>query len=170
MFGTLLMSSIVTGLVGTAVMVVFLYLPVLWGGLYYDTLGAIGSIWTRTVDLRTRLVGALILFAGGIAFAMFYGAFALMFMIGAGAYDAPSYRILPSLVTSLDLFYPFIGLIGGFGHGLYMSLITSFIVTDFHPLPQFRDPYPLIVSFVIGHMVFGTVVMFFQHQLLQLMI
>ena len=56
MFWNLLTSSVITGLVGTAVMIVFLYLPVLWGGLYYDTLGAIGSIWTRPVDLRTRLI------------------------------------------------------------------------------------------------------------------
>ena len=101
---------------------------------------------------------------------MFYGSFALMFMIGAGAYEAPAYRILPSVTTSIDLFYPFIGLVGGFGQGIYMSLITSFIVTDFHPLPQFREVYPLVASFLVGHMVFGTVVMFFQHQLLQLMI
>lgn len=168
MLGTLILTSILTGLVGTAIMLLFLYLPVLWSGLYYDTLGAIGSIWTRRVDLRSRLIGALFLFAGGIVFALLYGAFVILFLTEAGGiFDAPDYRILPSVPAEVDLFYPLIGLVGGFGQGLYTSLITSFIVTDFHPLPEFRDPYPLIVSFLVGHMVFGTVVTFFQHQLLQ---
>lgn len=170
MFWTLLLTSVVTGLLGTAIMVLFLYLPLLWGGLYYDTLGAIGSIWTRVADMRARLIGALILFAGGIVFAMLYGAVALLFMTETGAFEAVGYRILPSAPAQIDLFYPLIGLVGGAGQGIYMSLIASFVITDFHPLPDFRDPFPLIVSFLIGHMVFGTVVTFFQHQLLQLMI
>ena len=170
MFGTLVLSSILTGLLGTAIMVVFLYLPVLWGGLYYDTLAAIGSIWTRQTDLRSRLIGALFLFAGGIVFALMYGAFVVLFMTETGVFEAAGYRILPSAPAQIDLFYPLIGLVGGFGQGIYMSLISSFVITDFHPLPEFRDPFPLIVSFLVGHMVFGTVVAFFQHQLLQFMI
>lgn len=170
MFTSLLLSSVLTGLLATAVMVVFLYLPLLWNGMYYDTLGAIGSIWTRQVTERARLIGALFLFAGGIVFALFYGAFALMFMQGVGAFQAVSYPVLPGLPTRVDLFFPFLGLVGGFGQGIFMSLITSFIVTDFHPLERFRDPAPLILSFLIGHTVFGVVVMFFQHQVLQLLL
>ena len=171
MFGTLFLSSIVTGLLGTAVMLLFLYLPLLWSGLYYDTLGAIGSIWTRAADGRGRLIGAIFLFAGGVAFAMFYGAFVLMFMTGAGGiFDAPAYRVRATLPATVDLFFPLAGMVAGFGHGIYMSLIASFVITDFHPLERFRDPLPLIVSFLVGHTVFGLVVTFFQHQLLQLMI
>lgn len=170
MFTSLLLSSVLTGLLATAVMVVFLYLPLLWNGTYYDTLAAIGSIWTRQANDRSRVIGAMILFAGGIVFAMFYGAFAMMFLQGVGAFQGVSYVIFPSLPTEVDLFFPLLGLVGGFGQGIFMSLITSFIVSDFHPLEQFRDPVPLIMSFLIGHTVFGVVVMFFQHQLLQLLL
>ncbi|MDZ7800845.1 MAG: hypothetical protein U5K81_08670 [Trueperaceae bacterium] len=171
MFTILFLSSVITGLMATGVMVAFLYLPAAWNGMYYDTLGAIGTVWTRTLDVRARLLGAVALGLGGIAFAMFYGAFALMFMQQAGgAFVAPAYAILPGLPTTVDLFYPLLGLVGGFGHGIFMSLIGGFIVTDFHPLARFRDPFPLIASFLIGHTVFGVVVMFFQHQLLQLLL
>ena len=170
MFTSLFLSSVLTGLLATAVMVVFLYLPLLWNGIYYDTLGAIGSIWTRQANDRSRLIGSLLLFAGGIVFALFYGAFVMMFMEGVGAFQGVSYQILPNLPTQVDLFFPLLGLVGGFGQGIFMALITSFIVTDFHPLEQFRDPTPLILSFLIGHTVFGVVVMFFQHQVLQLLL
>jgi len=169
-FTSLLLSSVLTGLLATAVMVVFLYLPLLWNGTYYDTLAAIGSIWTREANDRSRMIGALILFAGGIVFAMFYGAFVMMFMEGVGAFQGASYRVFPNLPTTVDLFFPFLGLVGGFGQGIFMSLITSFIVSDFHPLERFREPTPLIMSFLVGHTVFGAVVMFFQHQVLQLLL
>ena len=170
MLTPLLLSSVLTGLLGTAIMVVFLYLPLLWNGIYYDTLASIGAIWTRQANDRSRVIGAMFLFAGGMVFALFYGAFVMMFMEGVGAFQGVQYRVLPNLPTTIDLFFPFLGLVGGFGQGIFMSLITSFIVTDFHPLEQFRDPTPLIMSFLVGHTVFGVVVMFFQHQVLQLLV
>lgn len=170
MFTALVQSSVLTGLMATAVMVGFLYLPVLWNGLHYDTLGAIGSIWTRKADERAHLLGALVLFAGGVLFAAFYGAFVMMFMQGVGSFLAPRYVVAQTAATDVDLFFPLLGLVGGFGQGVFMALITSFMVTDFHPLERFRDPLPLILSFLIGHTVFGVVVMFFQHQVLQLLI
>ena len=170
MVTSLFLSSVLTGLLATAVMLVFLYLPILWNGVYYDTLGAIGSLWTREANDRSRLLGAIVLFAGGILFAAFYGAFVLMFMIESGGFRGVPYIIFPNAPTTIDLFFPFLGLVGGFGQGIFMSLITSFIITDFHPVEKFRDPFPLILSFLIGHTVFGVTVMFFQHQLLQLLL
>jgi len=169
-FTSLLLSSVLTGLLATAVMVVFLYLPLLWNGTYYDTLAAIGSIWTREANDRSRVLGGLVLFAGGVAFALFYGAFVLMFLQGVGAFRGPQYIVFPNAPTTIDLFFPFLGLVGGFGQGIFVSLITTFVITDFHPLERFRDPAPLILSFLVGHTVFGVVVMFFQHQLLQLLL
>jgi zinc transporter ZupT len=65
--------------------------------------------------------------------------------------------------------YPLLGLVGGLGQGIYVTLISTFIITDFHPVTSYRQAYPLILSFLVGHMVYGVVVMF-QHQLLQLLL
>jgi hypothetical protein len=164
----LVLSSVLSGLIATAVMLVFLYLPLLWQGAYYDTLGSIGAIYLRRVDDRSRLLGGITLFAGGIFFAFFYGAFVLMFMLGS--FPAPSYSVWPSFPLELNLFYLLVGLVGGFSQGMFMALMTTFIVTDFHPLEAFRNPFTLILSFLIGHVVYGAVAMFFQHQLLQLLL
>jgi len=169
-FTSLVLSSVLTGLLATAVMVGFLYAPLLWNGLYYDTLGAIGSVWTRQANDRARMFGAIALFAGGILMAVVYGAIAMMFLTETGAFRGVPYIIFPNAPTTIDLFFPFLGLVGGFGQGIFLSLIGSFIVTDFHPVEKFRDPFPLLLSFLIGHTVFGVVVMFFQHQVLQLLL
>jgi hypothetical protein len=162
----LTLTSVLTGLLGTAVMVAILQLPILWGGKPYDTLGALGAIFTRRVDARSRTLGALLLAAGGVAFAVGYGWVALMFM--TGTFEAPDYQVLRDFPTRIDLFYPLLGLIGGFGHGMFAALLTTFVVADFHPIEEMRDPFGLVRSFIVGHSVFGIVVMFFQHQLLQL--
>lgn len=161
----LFFSSILSGAIATAVMMMFLYLPKLWGGLYYDTFGAIGSVFSRSPDTRTRLIGAVLLFVGGILVAFIYGWVALMFQ--NGTFGAPKYLIASS-PREIDLFFPLIGLVGGFGQGMFMALIAGTIVTDFHPLEQYRNLIPLLLSFFIGHTVYGVVVMFFQSQLLQL--
>ncbi|MGL4609269.1 MAG: hypothetical protein ACRCYY_06220 [Trueperaceae bacterium] len=164
----LTLSSVLSGLVATAVMIVFLYLPLSWGGVYYDTLGAIGAVFLKRIDGQARLFGGVVLLLGGILFAFFYGAFVLMFTYGSFA--APSYAVFPNWPVQFNLFYPLLGLVGGLGQGIYVTLISTFIITDFHPVTSYREAYPLILSFMIGHMVYGVVVMFFQHQLLQLLL
>lgn len=140
MFLALIQSSIVAGVMATTVMIVFLYLPAVWGGVYYDTLGAVGSITRGRVDDRARVLGAMLLFLGGILFAAFYGAFVLMFM--KGPFPPSPYIIFPRLGTEVNLFYPLLGLVGGLGHGIYMSLISTFILTDFHPVETYRSEFP----------------------------
>lgn len=168
MFTALVLSSVLSGLAATAVMLVVLYLPLLWSGVYYDTVGALGSMVTKKVDARARVLGTMLLFAGGILFAVMYGGFALLFE--TGPFDTPNYQVFPGAPTEINLFYPLIGLVGGLGHGLFTALITTFVVTDFHPLEEYKDPLPLVMSYMIGHLAFGVTVMFFQHQLLQLLL
>jgi len=163
---TLFLSSVASGLIATGVMILFLYLPTLWGGLHYDTLGALGSIVTRRVDARARVLGAALLLLGGVAFALFYGFFVLMFL--NGPFPAPAYVVFPGSPVEINLFYPLFGLVAGFCHGVFITLITTFVVTDFHPVESYRQVYPLILSFMVGHTVYGMTVMFFQSQLLQL--
>jgi hypothetical protein len=165
---TLTLTSVLTGLLGTAVMVAALYLPQAWGRPSYDTLGTLGSLFTKRIDAQSRVLGALVLAVGGVVFAAFYGWIALMFM--SGTFAAPDYRVLRDFPTEIHLFYPLLGLVGGFAQGMFASLILAFVVVDFHPVEAQRSPFALIQSFLIGNTVFGLVVMFFQHQLLQLLV
>ncbi len=156
---TLLLSSVVSGLIGTAVMIVFLYLPRIWQGLYYDTLGALGSMLLDEVDTRSRIVGTVLLLIGGVVFAFFYGWYALMFI--GGPFAAPNYTIFSGSLA-LNLFYPLFGLIAGFCQGIFITLITTFVIVDHHPVERYRQFYPLILSFIIGHSVYGVTVMTLQ--------
>ena len=166
MSAALFWSSILSGLIATAIMIGFLYLPKVWGGAFYDSLGAAGSLVTRRVDARSRALGTGFLFIGGVTFAFFYGWFILMFM--NGTFETPNYLVLADTAAELNLFYPLFGLVMGLGQGVFISMITTFIVTDFHPLPSYRDAYTLILSYVMGHMVYGVVVMVVQATLLRL--
>lgn len=164
MNAALVFSSVTSGILATAVMLIVLYLPLLWGGRYYDTLGALGSTLTRQVDERSRLLGMLLLFAGGILFAFFYGAFVLM--LDFGPFPPPDYVVVERPLE-INLFYPLVGLVAGLGQGIFVSLILTFFVTDFHPVPSYRNTVELVRSFIVGHLAYGLTVMFFQHQLLQ---
>ena len=164
----LFMSSILSGLAATTIMLVFLYLPLLWGGVFYDSLGAAGALVYGKVDGRSRLLGTLFLFIGGILFAFFYGWFVLLLTLGT--FPAPEYVLFPTSTAPVNLFFPLFGLVMGLGQGIYLSLITTFIVTDFHPIPSYRNTFALILSYLIGHMVYGVTVMFFQAQVLGLLL
>jgi hypothetical protein len=164
----LTLSSVLTGVLGTAVMVAALNLPQLWGKATYDTLGTLGSLFTRRLDAQSRVIGAILLTFGGVVFAVFYGWIALMFY--TGTFAAPEYLIFRDFPTTIDLFYPLVGLVGGFGQGMFAALILAFVVVDFHPIESQRSPFDLVQSFLLGNTVFGMVVMFFQHQLLQLLV
>jgi hypothetical protein len=164
----LTLSSVLTGLLGTAVMLAFLQAPQLWGRPVYDAVGTLGALFTRRMDAQSRALGTLVIALGGIAFAAWYGWIALMFM--SGIFVAPDYRILPNFPTEIHLFYPILGLVGGFAQGIFAALILAFVVVDFHPVKEQRDPFALIQSFLVGNTVFGVVVLFFHHQLLQLLV
>ena len=164
----LTLSSVLTGTLGTAVMVAALNLPQLWGRQTYDTLGTLGSLFTRRLDAQSRVIGAILLTFGGVVFATFYGWIALMFY--TGTFAAPEYLIFRDFPTTVDLFYPLVGLVGGFSQGMFAALILAFVVVDFHPIESQRSPFDLVQSFLVGNTVFGMVVMFFQHQLLQLLV
>lgn len=162
---TLFLSSVISGLVATGVMIIFLYLPVLWKGVYYDTIGSLGSIVLHKVDTRSRILGVILLLVGGVLFAFFYGWYALMFI--QGPFPALPYIIFPGSPFEVNLFYPLFGLIAGFCHGIFITLILTFVITDHHPLENYRQAYPLILSFIIGHTVYGMTVMFLQSEFLQ---
>lgn len=158
------LASTVSGLVATGVMIGFLYLPIVWRGLYYDTLGALGGALLDRVNTGSRVLGAVLLLLGGVFFALFYGWYALMFI--SGPFPAPPYLLFAGTPAQINLFFPLFGLVAGFCHGIFISLITTFVVTDHHPVESYRQVYPLVLSFIIGHTVYGAVVMTLQSQLL----
>ncbi len=162
----LLLSSVAAGLIATAVMVFFLYLPLLWNGNYYDVLGALGSAITRKLDGRARFLGSLIYFGGGIFFAIFYG-WVVLALMGVPQ-PVPQIIVLSGLPTQINLFYPILGIALGLGHGILVAFILTIVVIEHHPLEQFRTRFILVISQIISHVAFGITVMFFQSQFLQL--
>ena len=161
-------ASLAAGLIATLVMVVFLYLPLLWGGDYYDVLGAIGSMVTKEVDARARFVGAALYFLGGILFALLYGWLTLA-LLGLNPVDLPQLTIFPASPVKINLLYPLLGLAVGLGHGVIVGLLMTVLV-EHHPIRRFRTRYILIISQVISHLAYGATVMFFQSQFLQLLL
>lgn len=168
MFLYLLLSSLAAGIIATAVMVFFLYLPLLWGGAYYDVLGALGSAITKEVNGRARFIGSLLYFGGGIFFAFFYGWAVLGFL--TSNFVVPEFLVFPGFPVQINLFYPILGLVIGLAHGIFVALIVTIVVIEHHPLEHYHSSYTLIVSQVFSHIAFGVTVMFFQSQFLQLLL
>lgn len=165
---SLLLSSIAAGLIATLVMLAILYLPLLWNGPVFDVLGAIGSYLTSALDARARFVGALAYFALGLVFALLYGWLTLSIMqLEPGS--LPRLSAFAAAPVRIELIYPFLGVAVGLGHGVVAALLLG-VLLEHHPLARFSSSYALVASFLLGHMVFGAVVMFFQHQFLQLLL
>ena len=164
----LLLSSVAAGFIATSVMVFFLYLPLTWGGNYYDVLGALGSAVTGQVDGRSRFLGGLAYFAGGILFAVFYGWAVMALMVSN--FPVPNLVIFPNFPVQINLFYPLFGVALGLGHGILVAFLVTIVVIEHHPLEEYRARFILVISQLISHVAFGITVMFFQHQFLQLLL
>ena len=168
MFWALLLSSVASGLIATSVMVFFLYLPLVWRGNYYDVFGAIGSLITKRSDARSRFLGGLIYYLGGLLFSLFYGWVVLAFMRLQN--PVPQLEVMSGLPVEVNLFYPLLGVAIGLGHGILAAFFAVIFFIEHHPLEEYRRRFILVISQLISHIVFGVVVMFFQHQFLQLLL
>ncbi len=168
MFLTLVLSSVAAGIIATLVMALFLYLPLLWGGDYYDVMGALGSALSGQLNGRSRLIGAVIYFGGGIIFALLYG-WAVLAFLQSGA-PIPEIIVFSNMPVEINLFYPLLGIVLGLGHGILIALLLTIIVIEHHPLERFRSRYILVISQLISHVAFGATVMFFHSQFLQLLL
>ena len=164
---SLILSSIAAGLIATLVMVIFLYLPILWNGDYYDVLGAIGSAMTKEVDARSRFLGGVVYFLGGILVALVYG-WLVQILLEQTSFNIPKLVPFTGLPVEVNLFYPLLGIAIGMGHGVFIGLLTTILV-EHHPLPHYQTRHMLIISQLISHIAFGATVMFFHSQFLQLL-
>src|SRR5690606_32572369 len=102
-------------------------------------------VFTGKVDGRSRFLGGLLLLVGGIVFALFYG---WTFLMLRGPLEPPDYTILPGLPVRVNLFFPLLGIVMGLAHGVFVSLLTAF---------------------VIAAVAYAVVVMFFRSQFLPLL-
>ena len=164
----LILSSVAAGIIATVIMMMFLYLPMLWNGNYYDVIGALGSARTGVLDGRSRFIGTVIYFLFGIVFAILYGWLALFMLQNSDA--LPQVSLAAGLPVDVNLIFPLFGLAVGLGHGIIAALIMTVLVIEHHPLERFRTRYILVISQIIGHLVFGFSVMFYHSQFLQLLL
>jgi hypothetical protein len=163
----LVLSTIAAGIIAIGLMLLFAYLPMAWNGKYYDILAALGSVATRNVDARSRFLGGAVYVLTGLLFAFFYG----LVVLGLLHTDLPRPRLVlfSTPAVAVDLFFPLLGLLVGLAHGLLVAFWLVIVVIEHHPLERFRKQYILILSQAITHAVFGTTVMFFHSQFLQLL-
>ncbi len=169
MFEPLVLSSIAAGLIATTVMVLFLYLPRLWGGTAYDIFSVLGSTITGRANERSVVVGSFLFAAGGIAFAFLYGWIASL-MIANGSILPHLYlaNVTTGLPLPIDLSFAILGVAMGLLHGILFALVLTIVVIEHHPIERFRTRYSLVMYQVLGHMIYGATVMHFQSQFLTL--
>jgi hypothetical protein len=166
----LLLSTFAAGLIATAIMVFFLYLPRMWDGRTYDVMGALGSAITGREGPRARFMGSTTYFLVGILFALLYGWIVLALLDAPRSIDVPRWPALAGTPVEIDLLYPIFGALVGLVHGIVIALLVTVIVIEHHPLTKYRTRVGLIPSQVLAHIVYGATVMFFHHQFLQLLL
>jgi hypothetical protein len=168
---TLLLSSLVSGLVAITVTLLFTYLPSFWRGSYYDILTSLGGTFhtkTKRVSQGSRLTVILLLFTLGMFAALFYAWLTLMFL--EGIFPTPSANLEPGRFGSFSFFYPLVGAVLGLGQGVLVSLLTTFFVTARNVLEPYRESTPLVMSFLSGNTVYGALVMTCHALLLPLLL
>jgi hypothetical protein len=166
----LLLSTFAAGLIATAVMVFFLYLPRLWNGPTYDIMGALGSAMTGNESPRARFLGTTVYFLGGLFFALLYGWIVLSMLEAPRTVVLPRWPAFAGTAVEIDLLYPLFGALVGLVHGIVVALLITVVVIEHHPIPKYRKRVLLIPSQVLSHIIYGATVMFFHHQLLQLLL
>lgn len=166
----LLLSTFAAGLIATAVMVFFLYLPRLWNRPTYDVMGALGSAMTGKEGQQSRFMGTTVYFLGGIAFALLYGWIVLAMLDAPRAVSLPRWPAFAGTPVEVDLLYPVFGALVGLVHGIVVAFLVTVVVIEHHPISKYRSRLHLVPSQVLAHVVYGATVMFFHHQFLQLLL
>lgn len=166
----LLLSAFAAGLIATALMVFVLYLPRLWGGRAYDVMGALGSAMVGAETQQARFMGTTVYFLGGLVFSLLYGWIVLALLESPGAVGDFGIPVLEGAPVEIDLLFPLLGALVGLVHGMVVAILVTVIVIEHHPLERFRQRVGLVPSQVLSHVVYGATVMFFHHQLLQLLL
>lgn len=138
--GKILWISVVAGLIATTGMEL-LFRKITKSGLANaDMVRAIGSVFTKSMETAYR-VGIIIHFISGIIFAFIY-----------------------TLVISFLNIHGFIscvgsGLLMGFIHGAVVGFVLVVLVSEHHPLAEFRNAGFLVaVAHWGGHLLYGVII------------
>ena len=140
MIGSFLVTALIAGILGGAAMELAMGLISRGGWAKGDMIVAIGSLVTKSRDNAFR-VGAIIHAICAVGFAAVY----TMLMLVLGVTQLPLSMML--------------GLGVGVLHGILVSLMLVWVVSESHPLPEFNDAgLEVGLSHFIGHVVYGGVV------------
>ena len=102
-----------------------------------DMVRAIGSIFTKNYENSFK-PGLILHFLSGLIFTTVYFAAFKFFLLEN---------------TTLA---PVVGLVGGFFHGMFITLLLVNLVAKYHPLSKFKETgFYMATAHVVGHMVFG---------------
>lgn len=170
MLGILLISSLATSVIGSAVMLVMLYLPRAWSAEVYSVLGALGSAVTGTLDNRSRQLGFLLFYLGGLVFAIIYGLIALFLLTVGGEEGIMQADRRWGLPIPIDVVFPMLGVAIGLAHGGIVALLFTIVAVEHHPLEHYQNNFSLVLPILLGHPVFGAVVMISHYHLMRAML
>jgi hypothetical protein len=134
---SVILGCLMAGLVGTAVMTVFLFIPAWMGWGRLDVVRAAGSLVTHNRE-TALMPGLAIHFSAGAFFALFYWGFlhSMHMPLNAGT-----------------------GLFLGMIHGALISLLVTIIIMEHHPLQRYHDRGPMTgVGQLLGHLLYGLTV------------
>lgn len=137
---TFVFTSLVAGLLGGAAMELVMWLISRAGWAKGNMIVALGSLITKSRDNAFR-VGAIVHAICAVGFAAVY----VMLMLVLGLTHLPL-----SLMLGLGI---------GVLHGMTVSLGLVWVVSESHPLPEFKEAgLEVGLSHFAGHVAFGAVV------------
>jgi hypothetical protein len=137
-----LSTSLLAGVLGGLAMQVAMWLISRAGLAKGDMILALGSLITKSRDNAYR-VGFVVHATAAIGFGLVY----TLLMVTLG------YTTLPHSLM--------LGLAVGIGHGILVSLMLVWVVSDQHPLAEFKEADLLVgLTHFVGHVAYGAVVGF----------
>ena len=131
-----ILNAILSGLAGTLIMTVMMYLAPAMGMPKMDIIGMLGTMFTPNQSVA-RIFGIVAHFMMGAVFAIIY---VLLWSLGIGS---------PSWLW---------GVIFGAAHGV-VAMLTMPMMMKMHPRPPEMDSgATMMAGLLVGHIVFGLVV------------
>lgn len=135
-----LVTCVAAGLMGAAAMELVMWLATRGEWARANMVIALGSLLTRSRE-NALLVGAFVHATSAIVFSTFYA----VLMLATGFNSLPETLML--------------GLGFGIMHGIVVSLMLVWVVSDNHPLEEFRNASLAVgLSHFAGHVAFGAIV------------
>lgn len=136
----IIVTGVISGVVATAVMTLFLEAVTRSGLAHADMVKAIGSMVTKSLHNAFK-TGIVIHFAWGIFFGICY-----TFILAAFNLRMLSYTTA-------------VGCSIGFVHGFAVSLMIVVVVAEHHPVEKFRKPgIEVAVAHFAAHVLYGLAV------------